>query len=193
MGKSRRLLRASPTTTFQMRHLWLMLLAFSVSLSIFAQDTGEATPEQPLEPEATIIATETPFSTEVPEIPATPMADLGAPVETPTPAEGTPAEATPEPEPFPSPAPTSDAGIIIITPEGINSRQLIVETFDAFTGDGWELAGWGLGSLDGDAALIAETSPRFGSLLQLPPCKLHAERTGRCQRWQHPARASERR
>ncbi len=159
MGKSRRLLRASPTTTFQMRHLWLILLAFSVSLSIFAQDTGEATPEQPLESESTIIVTETPFSTEVPEIPATPTADLSAPVETPPPTEGTPAEAAPEPEPFPSPAPTSDAGIIIITPEGINSRQLIVETFDAFTGDGWELAGWGLGSLDGDAALIAETSP----------------------------------
>ncbi|MFQ3673308.1 MAG: hypothetical protein SNJ83_06905, partial [Aggregatilineales bacterium] len=140
----------------QLRHWWLILVAFSVSMSVFAQESGEATPELPLEPEATIIATETPFSTEVPEVIPTPTEE--APLPEPTPdmlPTDIPTESAPTEPPTMQPSPI----VIAPTVELVAPRQLIVETFDAFTGEGWELTGWSLGSVEGDAALIAESSP----------------------------------
>lgn len=155
MGKTHRPLKANRMATLKLRHMWLILVAFSVSLSIFAQETGEATVELPLEPEAPIIGTETPFSTEVPELIPTPTE---APLPDPT-LEALPTEMVAETTP--TEPPTIQPGPIVMSPavELVAPRQLIVETFDAFTGEGWELLGWSLGSVAGDAALIAESSP----------------------------------
>jgi hypothetical protein len=152
----------------QLRHLWLILVAFSVSLSVFAQESAEATAELPLEPEPTIVSTETPFSTEVPEIIPTPTED--APLPEPTPdalPTDIPTEAAPTEPPTVQPSPI----VIPPTVDLVAPRQLIVETFDAFTGEGWELAGWSLGTVEGDAALIAESSPASAAFYNF----LHSE------------------
>ncbi|PMB48319.1 hypothetical protein CEN41_01950, partial [Fischerella thermalis CCMEE 5330] len=156
MGKAHRPLKANRMTAWQLHHWWWVLVAFSVSLSVFAQDAAEATAEPSAEPETPIVATETPFSTEVPEVLPTPTEATPLPESTPEvlPTD-IPTEAAPTEPPIVQPSP------MVITPTGdlIAPRQLIVETFDAFTGEGWELVGWSLGSAADDAALIAESSP----------------------------------